>query len=307
MSYQDGRQHGEAASYYNEPGYGGQPNSSQGGPQGGGPGQEGERGLMGGLAGAAAGAYGGHKMGHGIIGAIGGAYAGHKLEDFVHDRKDKKEEEKHHNQPPPGYYSGGSPQQQHSPSHHHFPSHHDDHNRDRSIGGGGGGGGGNFSASSFDIHLEGDFDLRATCRRADGANQNSVLNLNGIITNEDGRFRWAAAGGGGGGGGGSVTVQPGDTLQAIAQRVRSNVGELSRHNNISNPDLIYPGQVLRVPGGGGGGGGVGNFSSSARDIRLLDGGRVLEAELRDTRGGWHRSSINLDERIGNENGHLRFH
>lgn len=130
----------------------------------------------------------------------------------------------------------------------------------------------------------------------------SVLNLNNVLSNEDGHFRWARGGCGGGGGGSSVTVSQGDTLRAIAQRHNCNFEELAKRNNLANPDMIYPGQVLQVPGGGS----VGNFSSSARDIRLVDGGRVLEAELRNGRGDWHRSRIDLDERIGNQNGRLSF-
>lgn len=42
------------------------------------------------------------------------------------------------------------------------------------------------------------------------------------------------------------TVQRGDTLSAIAQRYRTTVQELASINNIANPNLIYPGQVLRI-------------------------------------------------------------
>lgn len=328
QNYQDGRQQGEAASYYNDssnPPYGssGDPNRQQGYGGGGGggsypsqnpgPGEDGERGLMGGLAGAAAGGYGGHKMGHGVIGAIGGAIAGHKLQDFVHDRKEKKEDEKvqeqqqqqqqqqHHGPPASGYTGSHYTQPHHSSTshHHHHEGRHSPERgrspgRDRSIGGRHDG---NFSASSHDIHLEGDYDLRATCRRQDGGSQVSILNLNGVLSNEDGQFRWAR----GGSGGSSVTVSQGDTLREIARRYNCGFDELARRNNLANPDMIYPGQVLQVPGGS-----AGNFSSSARDIRLVDGGRVLEAELRNGRGDWHRSRIDLDERIGNENGRLSF-
>ncbi|KAI1134642.1 carbohydrate-binding module family 50 protein [Hypoxylon sp. FL0543] len=258
-----------------------------------GPGQEGERGLMGGLAGAAAGAYGGHKMGHGVLGAIGGAIAGHKLEDFVHDRKEKKEEEEklqhQHSGPPPPSYSPGP---HHPPEHHHHGEHH---SSDRGLSGRDYAG--NFSSSSHDIHLEGDFDLRATCKRRDGGSQVSTLNLNAVLSNEDGHLRWAR----GGSGSNSMIVQQGDTLRDIARRFNCSFEEIARINNITNPDLIYPGQSLQIPGRA-----SGNFSSSARDIRLVDDGRVLEAELMDTRGEWHRRRIELDERIGNDNGTLRF-
>ena len=48
----------------------------------------------------------------------------------------------------------------------------------------------------------------------------------------------------------------------------------------------------------------GNFRASARDVRLVDGGRVLEAELGDGRGAWVRNRVRLDERIENSNGRL---
>ncbi|KAJ0418252.1 CVNH domain-containing protein [Aspergillus carlsbadensis] len=50
----------------------------------------------------------------------------------------------------------------------------------------------------------------------------------------------------------------------------------------------------------------GNFGASARNARLTEGGRVLEAELADGRGGWRRDWIRLDERISNDDGNLVF-
>ncbi|KAI1758979.1 carbohydrate-binding module family 50 protein [Hypoxylon sp. FL1150] len=322
QGYQDDRQRGEASEYYNQqsnPQYPypntshgqqgfGQPSNSQYGNPYGAPtgdrytddrnqypshqsedpykntnaGGDGDRGLMGAFAGGAAGAYGGHKMGHGVIGALAGAFAGHKMEDFVHDRKEKKEEKEkleqqlHSTSPPPGY------------SPHHHGGHHD-----RSVGDYAG----NFTSSSYDIHLEGDYDLRATCKRRDGGTQISTLNLNGVLSNEGGHFRWSS----GSSGPSTVTVQQGDTLRDIARRINCSFEEIARRNDIANPDMIYPGQTLQVPGQS-----VGNFSASARDIRLVDGGRALEAELRNMNGDWHRSRIELDERIGNVDGHLRF-
>ena len=47
----------------------------------------------------------------------------------------------------------------------------------------------------------------------------------------------------------SVTVQSGDTLGLIAQRIygdRMRAFEIARMNNIENPDLILPGQVLSL-------------------------------------------------------------
>ncbi|KAK7739045.1 hypothetical protein SLS53_005943 [Cytospora paraplurivora] len=53
-----------------------------------------------------------------------------------------------------------------------------------------------------------------------------------------------------------VTVQPGDTLRGIAARFDGvSLEDILRHNQIQNPDLIYPGQVINVPARHGGGGG----------------------------------------------------
>ena len=46
----------------------------------------------------------------------------------------------------------------------------------------------------------------------------------------------------------SYVVQPGDTLGTIARRYGTTVSALASLNNISNPNLIYPGQVLLLPG-----------------------------------------------------------
>lgn len=43
-----------------------------------------------------------------------------------------------------------------------------------------------------------------------------------------------------------VTVRRGDTLSAIAARYGTTVADLVQLNNIANPNLIYPGQVLTV-------------------------------------------------------------
>lgn len=46
----------------------------------------------------------------------------------------------------------------------------------------------------------------------------------------------------------SYTVRSGDTLSVIAARFNTTAATLAQLNNIVNPNLIYPGQVLRVPG-----------------------------------------------------------
>ena len=43
------------------------------------------------------------------------------------------------------------------------------------------------------------------------------------------------------------TVVSGDTLSGIASRYGTTYQELAKYNGIANPDLIFPGQVIRIP------------------------------------------------------------
>ncbi|MBN1681351.1 MAG: LysM peptidoglycan-binding domain-containing protein [Anaerolineae bacterium] len=47
---------------------------------------------------------------------------------------------------------------------------------------------------------------------------------------------------------GSYTIVSGDTLYGIAARFNTTAATLAQLNNIVNPNLIYPGQVISVPG-----------------------------------------------------------
>ena len=49
---------------------------------------------------------------------------------------------------------------------------------------------------------------------------------------------------------GTYTVKRGDTLGSIARKFNTTVQALASLNKISNPNLIYPGQVLQIAGGG---------------------------------------------------------
>jgi LysM repeat protein len=53
----------------------------------------------------------------------------------------------------------------------------------------------------------------------------------------------------------SITVQRGDTLGRIAQDNSTTVAAIVKLNNIANPDRIFPGDVIRIPGGQGDPGG----------------------------------------------------
>lgn len=47
---------------------------------------------------------------------------------------------------------------------------------------------------------------------------------------------------------GTYTVKAGDTLSELAQKFNTTVSELQRLNNIKDPNKIYVGQVLKLPG-----------------------------------------------------------
>ncbi|OXM59139.1 LysM peptidoglycan-binding domain-containing protein [Amycolatopsis vastitatis] len=55
--------------------------------------------------------------------------------------------------------------------------------------------------------------------------------------------------------GGTYTVRSGDTLSGIAARFGTTVAALAALNGIANPNLIYAGQTLRLPGPGSDSGG----------------------------------------------------
>lgn len=56
------------------------------------------------------------------------------------------------------------------------------------------------------------------------------------------------------GGAGAYVVRPGETLGAIARRLGVPVGALVQANGLRDPDRIYAGQLLAVPGGAPAGG-----------------------------------------------------
>ncbi len=88
------------------------------------------------------------------------------------------------------------------------------------------------------------------------ASANGIANLNLIFVGE----QLTIPGSGGGSnnppapppssGGTTYTIQRGDTLGLIAQRFGVSLGDLIAANNIANPNLVFVGQVLTIPGSG---------------------------------------------------------
>jgi hypothetical protein len=54
---------------------------------------------------------------------------------------------------------------------------------------------GNFSASAREVRLEGDFELVASVRCMNGSERVSRIDLNSVLTNDNGRFHWVKEGG----------------------------------------------------------------------------------------------------------------
>jgi flagellum-specific peptidoglycan hydrolase FlgJ/LysM repeat protein len=84
------------------------------------------------------------------------------------------------------------------------------------------------------------------------------------------------SGGGKTSGGGSVTVQAGDTLGAIASRNGVSLSALEAANpQIKNANLIYPGEVIHLPGGArSSGGGKTSGGKSSGGGKVSGGGKT---------------------------------
>lgn len=85
----------------------------------------------------------------------------------------------------------------------------------------------------------------------------------------------------------SYTVQSGDTLSVIARDYGTTVDALVSANNISNPDLIYVGQVLEIPGtnsgsdNGGSDGDSGSDQTPSGTTYTVQSGDTLSVIARD--------------------------
>jgi hypothetical protein len=117
-------------------------------------------------------------MHHGLLGAVGGAYAGHKLEQMASHHG-------HHNQKPPSPQPAPPPVPYGSHPGHQQPIARPAPRLLK----------GNFSASAKAIRLDGKSELVASVRCMNGSEKVSRIDLNRVLSNENGRFRWVKEGG----------------------------------------------------------------------------------------------------------------
>jgi LysM repeat protein len=118
-----------------------------------------------------------------------------------------------------------------------------------------------------------------------GTSVRAIMQTNGL---SNPNFIWvgqrlvipgSGGGGGAGSGGGSGTthvVQRGETLYSIARRYGTSVSAIVSANGLRNPNYIWAGQRLRIPGGGGGGSSRGGGSApSSGTVHVVQRGQTL--------------------------------
>ena len=89
----------------------------------------------------------------------------------------------------------------------------------------------------------------------------------------------------------SYIVKNGDTLSAIARIYNTTYQALAEYNGISNPDLIYPGQVINIP------------QTNSNRLKIGDTVRIINTGNGSSNGdsniaygiGWTRTILNIYE------------
>lgn len=77
--------------------------------------------------------------------------------------------------------------------------------------------------------------------------------------------------------GGVHVVQRGENLSSIAQRYGVSMAALAQANGISNPNLVYTGQRLVIPGAGGANSGGGGGAAASGGIHIVGAGENLSS------------------------------
>jgi LysM repeat protein len=103
------------------------------------------------------------------------------------------------------------------------------------------------------------------------AQLNGISNPNFILPGEVIRVGGSAPTAAAPGSTGTYRVRAGDNLGAIADRFGTTVAALAAENHLANPNLIYVGQVLRVPAGAGPTASAPAVTTSARTYTVRSG------------------------------------
>ncbi len=146
-------------------------------------------------------------------------------------------------------------------------------------GGSSGGSGGSSGSGGGSVHVVRWGETMYSIARRYGTSVQAIMNANGlsnpnfiyagqrlIISGGSGGGGSPPATGGGGGsapsGGGVHVVQRGQTLYSIARWYGTSVTAIMNANGLRNPNFIWVGQRLTIPGGGGSSGGSGGGSGA---------------------------------------------
>lgn len=170
---------------------------------------------------------------------------------------------------------------------------------------------GGFSSFCKDIRLVDGHYLQCRCPYYDGEYILARLNLSGVLANHDGNFEWVEV----------VFVRNPryqHLFNSIINPVWSMIYGSSAAEERDDPSVLLGQELLQlqtilgvsqqssweswIPLGVGHGG----FETTARNIRLVQGGRILQAELQTTSGEWRQSQVNLDEAILSIDGKLAY-
>ena len=85
------------------------------------------------------------------------------------------------------------------------------------------------------------------------------------------------------------TVKAGDTLSGIASKYKTTYQKLAEYNGINDPNVIYAGQKIRIPGGGNSA--LKPIDEIAREVIRGDWGNGDERKQRLTAAGYDYGKV----------------
>lgn len=141
-------------------------------------------------------------------------------------------------------------------------------------------------------------DTLSAIARDKGVSLSALINANPQILHPDlirtGQHVNIPSGGSAAGAPREYTIQPGDTLSAIAGRFGTTWQALAQANHISNPNLIFPNRTLTIPNGTGGTGGGGAVESGSPVSGTVGGGSSDVARIAEKYLGQNASSLKIN-------------